>query len=417
MRNWLILLMLSAACGQAQKPGAGNQRPQSLEELLNDAVNRQPAGGQPAPAAGRAPQAGGNYYRMQIARIVDHQGFGEPVEVGRFLIPSDWRQEGGVYWDQSKIHCPSNIIQTRYRATSADGASGFEIQPVYVWQAASDPNMHRIMQQQAAMRQGCDAGPVADALSYLRQVVVPRMRPGARILGAEPLPAVAQAKQAELARTYGPMVQAGYIRGFQVSAAAVRVEYQAGGQPVEEWISTAVQALAMPSANTAALMQGVYNQSAATYSMISDGVFAVRMPAGRFDRKLAALIVGSIRRNPQYEAAVSIFLQNMNNIALRGAMDRARIWREAAQQVSATINESYRNQQAVQDRAAANFSDAIRGVQAYQNPRTGERVELMGGFDNAWVSPRGEYLLSDTPGFNPGITLREDWTRLNPVRD
>jgi hypothetical protein len=172
----------------------------------------------------------------------------------------------------------------------------------------------------------------------------------------------------------------------------------------------------MPSANTSALMQGMYSQSAATYSMISDGIFVVRMPAARFDRKLAAAIVASIRPNPQYRAAVSIFLQNMNNIAVRGAMDRAAIWRAAAQQVSATINESYRNQQAVQDRAAANFSDAIRGVQAYQNPRTGEQVELLGGFDNAWVNPRGEYLLSNTPGFNPGVVLREDWTELNPVR-
>jgi hypothetical protein len=177
MRNVLMLLVVAAACGQTQKQTAGHQRAQSLEELLNDAINREPGRGAAA-AAGRVQQAGGQYYRMQMARIVDSEGFGQPVEVGRFLIPSDWRQEGGVFWDQSKIHCPSNIIQTRYRAGSADGASGFEIHPVYVWQAASDPMMQQIMQQQAAMKQGCDVGPVTDALNYLQRVVVPKLRSG-----------------------------------------------------------------------------------------------------------------------------------------------------------------------------------------------------------------------------------------------
>ena len=413
----LGLALAGLACSQAPKPAASRPATdqQSLERALNNALDKTVVSNSVAerPAQGTLQ---GNYYRMQLARIVDQQGFGQPVEVGRFLIPAGWRQEGGIHWDNNQLRCPSNIIQTRYRALAADNASGFEIHPVYVWQAASDPMMQQILQRSAAMGQGCDVGPVADAATYLQRSVVPRLRPNARIIGVEPLPDVAQAKQATLSQTYGPLIQAGYVRGFQATAAAVRVNYQIGGQQVEEWISTSVVALAMPSANTAALMQGQYNNNAATYTMMSEGVFALRMPAGQFDRKLAATIITSIRPNPQYQAAVSQFLSNMNNIATRGAMDRARIWREASQQISATINESYRNQQAVQDRTAANFSQAIRGVETYQNPRTGERYELTGGYDNAWINPRGEYLLSDTPGFNPGVALQEDWTQLNKVR-
>ena len=40
-------------------------------------------------------------------------------------------------------------------------------------------------------------------------------------------------------------------------------------------------------------------------------------------------------------AAVSQFLSNMNAIAQKGAMDRARIWQEAGRQISATITQSY----------------------------------------------------------------------------
>ena len=93
-------------------------------------------------------------------------------------------------------------------------------------------------------------------------------------------------------------------------------------------------------------------------------------------------------------------------------MARAQIWREAGQQMSATMSQSYQNQQAVQDRSAAQFSQTIRGVETFVNPSSGERVELSGGYDNAWVNRRGEYLLSDSPGFNAPIALQEDWTQL-----
>ena len=77
------------------------------------------------------------------------------------------------------------------------------------------------------------------------------------------------------------------------------------------------------------------------------------------------------------------------------------------------MHDSYERQQAAQDRAAEQFSQYVRGVDTYQNPVTGESVDLTGGYDSAWVSPQGDYLLSDTPGFDPSVTFEEEWTRLN----
>ena len=362
------------------------------------------------------PNPAGGYYRLKMAKIVDSQGFGEPVEVARLLIPADWRDEGGVSWDSQQIRCPANIIKIRFKAAAPDGLSGLEWAPGYVWQATSDPMMQQILRQSAAAGTGCDVGPVIGAVAWLRQTAAPRLRPGARLLSAEPLPAVTQAKTALLAQTYGPMVSAGYIRGFQADAGSVRLQYQQGGQPVEEWMSTTIISVATPTANTAALMQGQVNMSAVAYTVMSEGVLSVRAPLGKFDNKLVATIVASTRPNPQYQAAVSQFLSNMSNIASRGAMDRARIWREAGQQISATIRQTYQHQQAVQDRAAQQFSQAIRGVETYVHPSTGTRVELTGGYENAWINNRGEYLLSDSPGFNPAIALQENWTQLKKSR-
>lgn len=367
-------------------------------------------------ALAQAPAKKASFYRLKQVKIIDDQGFGQPVEVAHFLIPADWKTEGGVRWDGSQLRCPANIVQIQYRAVSPDGLSGLEITPGYVWQAASDPMMQQIIQRAAASGTGCDPGPVIGSAAYLRQIAVPRLRPNARIVSAEALPAVTQAKTAALNQVYGPLVRAGSIRGFQIDAAAVRLQYQQNGQPVDEWMTVNVATVAMPSANTAALMQGQMNMSASTYTMMSEGTFSVRAPAGKFDEKLAATIIASVRPNPQYQAAISAFLSNMNVIAQKGAMDRARIWRDAGQQISATISQSYQNQQAVQDRTAQQFSQAIRGVETYVNPSTGTQVELTGGYDNAWVNPRGEYLLSDSPGFNAAVALQENWTQLKKAR-
>ncbi len=362
---------------------------------------------------GKPNAAAGSYYRMKLVKIVDTQGFGQRVEVVRFLIPADWRsEESSVTWDGREMRCPANMIKVRFQAASPDGLSGVQIVPGKMWLSASEPMMLQIMRNSAASGQGCDVGPVLNSIAYLRQTVVPGLRPGARVVSAEAMPAVSEAKQALLAQTYGPLVQAGYLRGFQADAGAVKVEYSQNGQAVTEWITTGVTSIASRTPSRAALMQGQVVNSASTFSIISEGVFALRMPAGRFDNKLAATIVASMRPNPVYQAAVSNFLAGMNKTANDGAMARARIWREAGQQMSATISQSYQNQQAVQDRSAAQFSQTIRGVETFVNPSSGERVELSGGYDNAWVNRRGEYLLSDSPGFNAPVVLQEDWTQL-----
>jgi hypothetical protein len=356
------------------------------------------------------------YYKLKMVRIMDEQGFGQPVEVARMLVPADWRTEGGVQWDSTQLRCPMNIVKIRFRAVAPDGVTGVEFAPGNMWTAASDPQMQQILSNQARMGTGCDVGPVAGAADYLRGAVVQRFRPGARVTGAQSLPEVTRAKQAQLAQFYEPMVRQGYVRGYKADAASIRISYSQNGKPVEEWLTTTVLSVAMPSANTAALMQGQVNMSAATYTMLADSVFSARAPEGNFDNKLAATITASVRSNPQYQAAINKFLSNMNNIAQKGVMDRARIWREAGQQISATITQTYQAQQAVQDRLASQFSQTIRGVETYFDPASGKNVELTGGYTNAWVNNRGEYLLSDSPGFDPGVALKEQWTPLKKTR-
>jgi len=45
-------------------------------------------------------------------------------------------------------------------------------------------------------------------------------------------------------------------------------------------------------------------------------------------------------------------------------------------------------------------------------PDQGVRVELSTGYQGAWTNGLGDYLLSDSPGFDPGRDLGGNWREL-----
>jgi len=352
--------------------------------------------------------------RMRVVKIMDAQGWGQPVEAARLLVPSGWKAEGGVQWVQGMTRCPRNIIQARWRAVSPDGLTGMEILPQYSWVWSDDPTQQQLMQNSAASGMACDANPAMNPPDFLARMVLPRTRQGFHIVAAEPLRGVAQAEQTSLNANYAAMVQQGLLRGVRAEAGRVRFRHQIGGRPVEEWMSATVQTIAAPSANTAALMNGNMAMTANNLSVMAYNIIGTWAPAGQLDQhaKLFATMLASLRPNPGYQAAVGQWLANVGRIQQQGAVDRQRIWREAQDYISNSIAQTYQQNQAVQDRIAEQFGQTIRGVETYVDPRSNERVELVGGYTAAWSNGKGEYILSDSPNFNPAVELREDWTEM-----
>lgn len=368
----------------------------------------------PMSASAQRPAAPAGVTRYRLVKIMDTQGWGTPVEVARLLIPAEWKEEGGIQWVQGMTRCPQLIIQPRWRARSPDGLTGIEFLPQYGWAWSDDPMQQQTLRQSAMNNLACDANPLMNPADFLARMVVPRVRQGARVVAAEPLPRVAQVEQAKADRFYAPMVQQGYLRGVRNEAGRVRATYSLGGRPVEEWLAASVQTVAAPSANSAALMNGGVAMTASNFQVLAYDVVGVWAPQGQLDSqaKLFATIMASIRKNPGYEAAVGAFLRNMGQINQQAAMDRQRIWREAQQSISNSIQQTYAENQAVQDRMAEQFGQTIRGVETFVDPTSHERVELVGGYTDAWSNGKGEYILSDSPNFDPAVAFQENWHRM-----
>ena len=77
---------------------------------------------------------------------------------------------------------------------------------------------------------------------------------------------------------------------------------------------------------------------------------------------------------------------------------------------------AWEQRQKAQDKIVQNFSDYIRGIERYNDPFTGKEVELPAGYGYAWSNNLGEYIITDSPSYNPNVDSNLNWQQIRPVR-
>ncbi len=359
------------------------------------------------------------YFRMKQVKVVDPHGFEKPLTAVTLLIPTDWTLEGGVQYEPKNI-CTATLARVSFRAASPDGRTAVEHFPATAWSWSDSPSMRQFMQQDLQSKaqfglKGCDVGPPLLARDYLSRVLVPTVRPGARVEGEESDPEAAKAVQ-DMARSIeSEMTKVGVPTRVKADTARLRITYDRQGQRQEEWVTAMTFARATP-APTFDPTTGQIGQTL-SYVCGADYVFAATAPAGRLqaNEKLFRAILGSIRVDPGWLSRVQQVQVNMQAAEVKGAADRSRIIAKSAEDTSRIMSETYQRRQESQDRSSARWTQAYRGVETFRNPATGDTVELSNRYGNAWSNGHNEYLLSDSPGFNPNTVSRESWTRLERV--
>lgn len=358
----------------------------------------------------------GNYLLLRRVSIVDPAAFGRPVEAASILLPKNWAVKSSVVWT-GDIGCVRNGIQLRLEAHSPDGKLGFEIFPNYTWGWADDPQV-RYYAQQAAMSQfgikGCEMLPVLDATSYLQNIFLPHWRPGSTLVGIGQVPELIQAAKMEFLAATGGSTEGLVQTDFDVALAAIETP-RAGGTD-EEWVLAGLVRTTsfMP---TLASMGTFNNQMAGNHTLAAYANFVARAPKGQLEKneKLFDVIYRSYKLNPTWEAAITQHFVTMDQINLKGAQDRQRIIHQSQQEISAMIEQGHLRREAIRDRSAERQIQSLRGVETYIDPATHTSVELAAGYQGAWTNGLGDYVLTDSPGFNPARELNGHWTVLKPA--
>jgi len=367
-------------------------------------------------AAEPAPQG---YYRMKLVKVVDLHGFEKPMTALTVLVPTDWSFQGEVRIDP-KNACTATLVQVSFRATSPDGRTAVELFPGAAWSWSDDPATRQLLERDRQAkarfgRKGCPVGPPLSAKDYLSRSLAARARPGARIVESEVDPQAAKALAGLVKQAEAQAAQVGLTMQLRADTARIRIEYDREGKPEEEWL-TGVTIARGTWAPTLDARSGRMGQ-ALSYSCGAQFLFGARAPKGQLEAsdKLFRAVVGSVRVAPAWQARVQDAQLKIQAAELKGARDRSRIIARSQQDASRIVNEGFQRRQEAQERNSEEWSQVIRGVETYRNPSTGETVELSNRYGNAWSNGKNEYLLSESPNFNPNTVSRDSWTRLEPV--
>jgi hypothetical protein len=109
-------------------------------------------------------------------------------------------------------------------------------------------------------------------------------------------------------------------------------------------------------------------------------------------------------------------MAQMNADDSRAAMQRSAIVTQHGRDTSHLIKQGYQSRSKMQDSAFHQWDQAIRGVQTFRNPTTGETVELSNEYGHAWAGGGNQYILGESEGFNPNVTVGGNWARMEAVK-
>ena len=313
------------------------------------------------------------------------------IEAFRFLVPVDWKVEGGVVWRQ----VPTRPAAVAMRVLNPQG----------VEETGTFPDIPCVWSQRPLF--GFPEGsvylgnevrrPIADALQAIQMMVVPRYRPhlrGATTVKQEALPELAQA----WAAVYYPDVQQARFNGGKI-----RFQYQQSGKTVEEDVYTVVGMFTVPILGVPTTFWGL------------DAIYYSKAEKGKLDQQYKLFQTMyysnklSLRWFSRYAQVRELMIQNEMEASNR-AVQLSRYISRTNEQISDVIRQSYERRQAAMDRVNANWDRHIRGVEDYRDPWGGSSsIQLPSGYNHAWANSRGEYILSDSGNFNPNIGTNQEW--------
>lgn len=325
------------------------------------------------------------------------------MEAFRLLIPKGWRAEGKITWSSN----PALPAQARFRFYNTNGTEEMNLFPTqsYFW---TNNQIFLRTNPPGSFRFGTLVMSPIDLHAAFTKVIIPQVR--ARMIG---LSIIEEKKVAELAK----LAEGAPTPGVHSSAEGgkIRIQYQERGRPMEEEMYAAV------SQFVTELPGSFFTRSYFINYWYIDYVFSFRSEKGRLDSqsKVFQTMVYSLKVNPRWFAKVANVKEIMVQNIIRGIRAVGRIGEmvaRAGREMREDQMRSWEQRQQAQDRIAQNFSDYIRGVERFHDPFAGKEVELPSGYGRAWANNLGEYIVTDSPSYNPNIGSNLHWEELNIVK-
>ncbi len=323
----------------------------------------------------------GSASKPAILKLVKHQVMdieGTGMVASTYLLPADWTVQDKLYWEYRD---PTVPIRFQSLMQNSDGSMHIQIYPdvrASWYTGPSGTNGYR---------------PPSDIITGMKDLIKAERK-------GKNINYVSQ-KILSDADNHNPSARQ------KSQSGVINIEYDDNGQTYEEefYGRLDISDVVTPTVygNTEAIIWG------------AGGLVSFRAPKGKLEesRKIAQTVSSSARlTKPFYNklAQVLQMLSDQTYAQIYQAGQISRIISQTNDQMIANIDASYRQSQQSADRAKAQFSDYIRGVDHYSD--AGSDVQLPSGYDHAWVNDRGEYILTNSTGYDPGRDYSGNWKQL-----
>jgi len=308
--------------------------------------------------------------------VVDKEGTG--LVASTYLLPSDWTEQDRLYWEYNDATLP---IRFKGIMQSASGDMAIQVFPDVraVW--SSGPSGVSGYQ------------PPRDIISGMKDLVAAE-RKGINFQYTNQKVLNNQSQNTQYGRQ-------------NTQSGVLTIEYEQNGKTFEEEFYGKLDVTSMMTPSMMGNMTSVI--------WAASGLFACKAEKGKLEacRKIAETVTTSSRiTKPFYNRLLQIIqlLSDQVYAQIYAAGQLSKIISQTNDQMIANIDASYKQTQTAADQSNNQFSDYMRGVDRYSDG--GSEIQLPSGYDHAWINDRGEYILTNTAGWNPGTDFQGNWKSL-----
>lgn len=353
---------------------------------------------------------GKDYVILKRFRVVDNQGFNQPVEVSSFLLPANWQVNSDVQWNVAN-KCLPDILQASLQASSPDKAFEITMFPATQFDWSDDPVFLDAMQRGYNLH-SCHISEPLDAAGFINQSLASSVK--AQVKSVKPMDEVQQKMDEGAMQMTNTARQAGNNayshRGF---ASEGLLQFDDGKEGIA--LCTLMQ--------TITTIPGTQGGMSNTYQCYVSMRIVMKYATGNeaMARKILSTFLSSAKMNPQWSNSVQAIFADIGRKAQIEIGNRIEIARQAQEEIGKNITRNWEriNSNSANSSSSSStngmntegFSQYLRGVDSWAD-ESGNKVELSSGYTNAWSKGDGSYLLSNNPAFDPNVAFSESWSRL-----
>ena len=135
-------------------------------------------------------------------------------------------------------------------------------------------------------------------------------------------------------------------------------------------------------------------------------------PDPALERQESALVEQMYRQRVMEAQGYAMQAQQMRMQTMQRQQELSRQIAQNNAEISAGIMDSWEKRSASQSRMSANYSEAVRGVNAYATP-SGRTVECSVTADHVYQNRYGDTIGVSGTAVDPEVAAKLDWTELN----